>query len=190
MRFVVLIFIWIFSLIFATPMFWTLALRLDFEGAKNIQVLQVLIWGIGRHCRFLTGVWHLDLDLDMVPGLWYTDDPNFGSILVLKVQRTSMSFKSWFEALEDAGCSWLRFWILILIGYGYWSLRQSWSKFWLYLHFEGAKNTHVLQVLFWGFGRCWRFLIGGWHLNLYLDMVTYLWYTHVPNFGFLSWVWW
>ena len=45
-----------------------------------------------------------------------TDDPKFGSILVLKVQRTSMSFKSWFEALGDAGCSWLGFCILILIG--------------------------------------------------------------------------
>ena len=53
------------------------SLSLDFEGANNIQLLQVLIWGIGRHCRFLTGVWHLDLDLDMVPGLYYTHDPNF-----------------------------------------------------------------------------------------------------------------
>ena len=44
-----------------------------------------------------------------------TDDPKFGSILVLKVQRTSMSFKSWFVALEDAGDSWLGFSILVLI---------------------------------------------------------------------------
>ena len=43
---------------------------------------------------------------------WY----KFGlSILILKVQRTSMSFKSWFGALEDAGGSWLGFGILILI---------------------------------------------------------------------------
>ena len=48
------------------------ALYLDFEGAKNIHVLQVLIWGFGGHWRFLTGVWHPDIDLDMVTGLWYT----------------------------------------------------------------------------------------------------------------------
>ena len=34
----------------------TLALYLDFEGAKNIYVLEVLIWGFGGHWRFLTGV--------------------------------------------------------------------------------------------------------------------------------------
>ena len=64
-----------------------LALYLDFEGAKNIHVLQVLIWGFGGHWRFLTGVWYLDLYLDMVTGLWYTQDPNFGSILISKVQE-------------------------------------------------------------------------------------------------------
>ena len=37
------------------------------------------------------------------------------SILNLKVQRKSMSFKSSFGALEDAGGSWLGFVILILI---------------------------------------------------------------------------
>ena len=37
------------------------------------------------------------------------------SILILKVQRTSMSFKSWFWALEDAVGSWQWFIILILI---------------------------------------------------------------------------
>ena len=46
-----------------------LALYLDFEGAKNIHVLKVLIWGFGGRWRILTGVWHLDLDLDMVTGL-------------------------------------------------------------------------------------------------------------------------
>ena len=30
-------------------------------------------------CRmFLTGVWHFDLDLDMVTGLWYIYHPNIG----------------------------------------------------------------------------------------------------------------
>ena len=41
----------------------------DFEGAKNFYDLQVLIWDFGGHWRFLTGVWHLDLDLDMLTAL-------------------------------------------------------------------------------------------------------------------------
>ena len=47
-------------------MFQILALYLDFEGAKNIHVLYILIWGFGGHWRFLTEVGHLYLDLDMV----------------------------------------------------------------------------------------------------------------------------
>ena len=41
----------------------------------------------------------------------------------------------------------------------------------LYIDFEGVKNTHVLKVLILGFGGCWRFLTGVWHLDLDLDMV-------------------
>ena len=47
--------------------------------------------GFGRCRRFLYRVWHLGLDLDIVTGLWYTHFQNFGSILILKVQTTSMS---------------------------------------------------------------------------------------------------
>ena len=43
--FVVVILIWIRALVFVSPMFLILALYLDFEGAKNIHVLEVLIWG-------------------------------------------------------------------------------------------------------------------------------------------------
>ena len=46
-----------------------LALYLDFEGAKNMHVLYVLIWGFGGRWRFLTGVWHSDIDLDIVLNL-------------------------------------------------------------------------------------------------------------------------
>ena len=45
------------------------ALYLNFEGAKNIHVLKVLIWGFGGRWMFLTGVWHLDLDSNMVNSL-------------------------------------------------------------------------------------------------------------------------
>ena len=68
-EFGILIFIWIWSLVFDILMIRILALYLDFEGAKNIHVLKVLIWGFGGRWRLLTGVWHLDLDLDMFTGL-------------------------------------------------------------------------------------------------------------------------
>ena len=47
--------------------------------------------GFGGRWRFLTGVWHLDLDLDMVIGLWYTLDLNFGSL-------------SWFWRCKEHPC--------------------------------------------------------------------------------------
>merc|ERR1712081_63795 len=72
------------------------------------------------------------------------------SILTLKEQRTSMSFKSSFGALEDSGGSRLGFGILILIWI--WSLVSDTPMIQilaLYLDFEGAKN--ILYVLIWGF---------------------------------------
>ena len=73
MGFGILILIWIWSLVFGTPIFQILALYLDFEGAKNIHFLQVLIWGFEGSWRFLTGFWHLYLDLDIVTGLRYKE---------------------------------------------------------------------------------------------------------------------
>ena len=153
------------------------------------------IFGIGGCWKFFTGVWHLDLDLDMVTGPWYTHVPNFcclswfwrcrehphpllphlglwrllevpdwglaswnvfgcshsslihpcsifwPSILVLKVQKTSMSFMSSFRALEDAWGSWLGFCILIRIWI--WFLvfnTPMFPIFSLYLDFLGAKE--------------------------------------------------
>ena len=46
-----------------------MVLSLDFEGAKNINILLDLVWGFGECWMFLTGAWHLDHDLDMVNGL-------------------------------------------------------------------------------------------------------------------------
>ena len=61
-------------------MFLILAVYLDFEGAKNIHVLSVLIWGFDGGWRFLTGVKHLNLDLDIISGFLYTGNLNFGSL--------------------------------------------------------------------------------------------------------------
>ena len=55
-----------------TPIFQILAFSLDFEGAKNIDVLLIPhlgLWGFGGHWRFLAGVWHIYLDLNMVTGI-------------------------------------------------------------------------------------------------------------------------
>ena len=66
MGFHILILIWIWSLVFDIPMILIFVFYIDFDGAKNINVLEVLIWGFVGCWGFLTGVWHLNLDLDMV----------------------------------------------------------------------------------------------------------------------------
>ena len=81
-------------MIFGTPLFEILAFYLDFEGAKNIHVLQVVLWGFGGCWRFMTGVLHPHIDLDMVSDLLYSIIQNFGSILIFRVQMISVSFKS------------------------------------------------------------------------------------------------
>ena len=64
-----MILIWIWSLVYGTPIIRISALYLDFEGAKNIHVLLSpdvgLWWGLRVHGR----VWHLDIYLDKVTGL-------------------------------------------------------------------------------------------------------------------------
>ena len=57
------------SMVFDTPMIKLLVCDLDFEGAENIHVLQVLILGLRGHWRFLTVALDLDLDLDIVTSL-------------------------------------------------------------------------------------------------------------------------
>ena len=60
------------------------------------------------------------------------------SILIFKVQRTSMSFKSSFGTLEDAGGSWLGFDILILIWLWSGTLLGSSIKFWSHSDWLGS----------------------------------------------------
>ena len=63
--------------IFDTPMLRIVAVCIDFEVAKSIYVLYVLIRALRIPEVPLTGIWNLDLDLDTVTGLWYTLVPNF-----------------------------------------------------------------------------------------------------------------
>ena len=69
------------------------------------RMLEVHDWGLASWSWFGYGHWSLIQ-------LWFEF---WLSILILKVQRTSMSFKSSFQALENAGGPWLGFSILILI---------------------------------------------------------------------------
>ena len=79
MGFAIFFLVFIQLLVFNTQTFQIWAHYLDFEGAKNIYVLQVLILDFGGCWKFLTGFRHLDLDLDFVTGLCYTHVLTFGS---------------------------------------------------------------------------------------------------------------
>ena len=94
---------------------------LKVQTSENINILQVLFWGFGgllevHDWGFVSWSW-------FVYGCWSLMHPwskFLLSILILKMQRTSMSLKSWFGTLDDAGSSSLGFGTLILI------LIQSW----------------------------------------------------------------
>ena len=159
-----MILIQIWSLVYGSPTIKILAVYIDFEGTKNIHVIWVLILGAlddTADSWILIWVWYLmalkmlkvpDWDLESWSwyglGHWSLLHPwskFWLSILILKVQRTSMSFRSWFGDLENARGSWLMFGILTLIWI--WSLMFVTSMFQIlafYLDFEGAKNIHVL----------------------------------------------
>ena len=80
----------IWSLVFDTTMIQILAFYLDFKRAKKIDFLEVLIWGFGWCWRFLTGVWNLHLDLDMVR--------NFAWIFS-KALITIISVEAWIQSV-------------------------------------------------------------------------------------------
>ena len=87
--------------------------------------------------------------------------------MILKVQRPSTSFKSWFGALEYTGGSWLGLGILILI--------------WIWpLIFDTSIFPGLALSWFWESKehQC--------HLNLHLGLLGML---EVPDWGWASWFW-
>ena len=142
--FCILILIQIWSLVFGTPMVNIWAFYLDFYSAKNIYVLKVLIWGFGGHWKFLTEVHHIDLDSDMVIGLWYTLVQNFCSV-------------SWYWRCKGHPCPlgpdlvlWRTLedldWALAsssFFGYCHWSLIYTCSKFWLSIWVLKVQRTSI-----------------------------------------------
>ena len=164
----ILILIWILSLVFGTPICRISALYLYFEDAKKMCVFKILILDFGWCWRFLTRVWNLDIALDMVNGLWHTQDPNFGSLSgfwrcnkhpcplsphlglwrMLEVPDWGLASWSWFE-------------------HGHWFLTHPWSKFWLsILIWRCEEYPCPLNPDFW----FWRML-------------------EIPDWGLLSWSW-
>ena len=99
------------------------------------RMLEVPDWGFGPWCWLRYSDWSL---IHHCSKIWL-------SVLILNLQRTSMSVKSWFGALEDVGGFWLGFGILILIWI--WSVVFDTTMIQflaLYLDFEFAKNIHVI----------------------------------------------
>ena len=144
-------------------------------------MLEVTDWSLGSWSSFRNDHWCL---IHPFSKFWL-------SILILMLQRTSISFKPWFGALEDSGGSSLGFCILMLNWI--WLLVYGIPMFQicaLYFNLEDANNMHVLKLLISGFRVHLRFLTRVWHLYLDLYMVNCLWSTHGPNFGSLSWFWW
>ena len=97
--------------------------------------LEVPDWGSASWYRFEYGYWSL---IHPCSKFWL-------SILIVKVPRTPLSFKSIFGVLEDAVDSWLGFGVLIMIQILSLLFDAPMIHFLaLYLDFEGAKNIHVL----------------------------------------------
>ena len=120
-------------------MFLIVALYRDFEGAKNIHVLKVLIWGFGGHWRVLTGIPHLDLDLDMDIGF---GTPMFQNLALDLGFEGTKNIHDLYVLIWGFGWVWLfltKFWHLDLV-----FDRTMVQILTLYLDFEGAKNIHVL----------------------------------------------
>ena len=93
-----------------------------------------------RTLKFPDLGWHLDLDFDMVTGLWYIHDPNLDPL-------------SWFwrcQKYQCPSCPHLGLWKMLDVPdwglapwswfkYGKWSLIHPWSKF--------GPSTSILKIL-------------------------------------------
>ena len=129
----------------------------------------------------LTGVWHLDYDCDMVTGICYNHDPNFGSL-------------SWFWRCKEHPCPLsphLGLWRMLEVpywglaswywfGYNHWSLINPWYEVWLYTFILKVQRTTIsIKSWFWamvGAGGIWLefgilILIFLWSLVFYTPMI-------------------
>ena len=70
----------ILFLSFYTPLILILAIKIDFAGAGNINILKLLNWAFGGCCRFLIEVYHFHHYMNKVHEILKTPDPNFISL--------------------------------------------------------------------------------------------------------------
>ena len=192
-------------------MFWVLALYLDFEDIKT--TISFKSWygpledtgcsWLGFWILILIWIWSLVLDTTM---FWV-----LALYLHFEDIKTSISFKLLYQSLEDTGGSWLKFGILSWFGYGHWSLVTVQLREVLpgVGGRVGIKKLVIAQLRLSqlvnksrpglvrsrsgsgsGLGPKLKTVNAGvWDFDLDLDMVTGLWHTYVPNFGYLSWFW-
>ena len=136
----IMILIQIWSLVFGTPIskLWLFILILKVQRHRCPLNPHCVLW---RTLEFLTGVWHLDLDSDLVTGLWYNHDPSFDSL-------------SWFCMYKEHPCPlrpYLVFWWGLVVtdwglvswswfGYSHWSVIHLYSKFWLSIYIFRCKE--------------------------------------------------
>ena len=99
------------------------------------------------------------------------------SIFILKIQRSSMSFKFKFGTLEDARAYWPGLESWSLFGYGHWSLIHPCSKFWRCMEHVCPLNPYL------GFGKCRGLLVLDLLIVFDLGVFAGLWYTNVQNFS-------
>ena len=132
----------------------------------------------------MTGVWHLDLNLDMDTCLWYTHVPNFGSL-------------SWFWRCKEHPCplcSHLGLWRTLevpdwglaswsLFQYGWWSLIYSCSIFW---HSILILNVQGTSMYFKSW--CWDLedAGGSW---LGSGILTLIWIWSMVFYTAKIWIW-
>ena len=100
-----------------------------------LRMLEIPDWGLASWSWFVYCHWSLIHPCFKV----------LFSIFMSKVQRSSMSLKSWYGTFEEAGGSWLWFGIFILIWIYIWLFDKPMFRILaFYLDFEGAKYIHVL----------------------------------------------
>ena len=186
MDFGVLIMIWIWAMVFDTPIFNFL--------------LSMLILNVQRtSCPFISyfGFWRMLEVPDL--GSWFLYE--YGqwsfiqmysdfllSILILEVQGTSTSFKSWFGGVDNFGGLWLGFGSWSWFGYIHLPLKHQWSKFWLSsLIWKMLRTSVSFNSWCWALKEAWV----SW-LEILILILILIWlvcYTHNPYFGSLSFIW-
>ena len=163
-----LILIWIWSLFFDKPMVQMLALYLYLKSVKTSMSFKSLSRGLeyagGSWLGYgiLILIWICSLLFDTPLKFWL-------SILILKVQRTSMYYRPWFWALENDLGSWMGFDMVTGLWYTYIPNFCSLSWFWKCKEHPCSLSLDLvlwfgLELCEWGLASWSWFGYGTWSL--------------------------